>query len=90
MCTDSYAIYDALLQTKTPWIEVHVKNMYVWPKMQHLDPLADSPHPYRFAAESFRKSILAPLCSGTIVGCGALGYEMALLQAKSLIDEQKQ
>ena len=28
--TDSYAIYDALLQTKTPWIEVHVKNMYVW------------------------------------------------------------
>ena len=67
---DSYAIYDALLQTSsTPWLEVHLGNMY--------------------AKEDFRKSVLAPLCSGIIVGCGPLGYEMAMLRAKELIQERK-
>ncbi|KAK9893913.1 type II 3-dehydroquinate dehydratase [Cystobasidium minutum MCA 4210] len=42
-----------------------------------------------YAKEDFRKSVLAPLCSGFIVGCGALGYEMAMLRAKELIAERK-
>lgn len=68
--TDSYALYDALLQTpNTPWLEVHLGNMY--------------------AKEDFRKSVLAPLCSGIVVGCGPLGYEMAMLRAKELIEEKK-
>lgn len=66
---DSYALYDALLQTNIPWLEVHIGNMY--------------------AKEDFRKSVLAPLCSGFIVGCGPLGYEMAMLRAKELIEEKK-
>lgn len=42
-----------------------------------------------YAKEEFRKSVLAPLCSGIIVGCGATGYEMAMIRAKELIEERK-
>jgi 3-dehydroquinate dehydratase len=42
-----------------------------------------------YAKEDFRKSVLAPLCSGYIVGCGALGYDLALIRAKELIDDKK-
>lgn len=44
----------------------------------------------RYAKEDFRKSVLAPLCQGIIVGCGHLGYEMALMRAKELIETKAQ
>ncbi|KAH8827592.1 3-dehydroquinate dehydratase [Flagelloscypha sp. PMI_526] len=42
-----------------------------------------------YAAEDFRKSVLAPVTAGIIVGCGPIGYEMALLRAKELIEQNK-
>ena len=44
----------------------------------------------RHAKENNRKSLIAPVCAGVIVGCGPVGYKMALLRAKELIDEKKQ
>ncbi|KAH8828732.1 3-dehydroquinate dehydratase [Flagelloscypha sp. PMI_526] len=42
-----------------------------------------------YAAEDFRKSVLAPVTISIIIGCGPINYEMAILKAKELIEQNK-
>lgn len=64
----SVAIRDAFAAVGTPFVEVHVSNV--------------------FAREEFRHhSYLSPLASAVLVGCGTLGYSLALRLVHSrLID----
>lgn len=62
----SYAIADAIACVNTPFIEIHMSNI--------------------FARDDFRhKSVIAPVCKGSICGFGKDSYTLAISAVKGVL-----